>query len=176
MLINFEELENTPWYVVYTIHRNEKKVYSELLKRTIPAFLPLQRVIRLWGGRKKQLDVPLFPNYLFVKLPVHRFWTVRNIPGVVRFVEFNGVPATISNSEIETMKKLVSGDDDITFLETAVTRSSGAPVLIRYGPFSGLTGKLVEIEGKNRFLVEFEVVNRSLLIDIPSSYIETINI
>ncbi|MGB5927061.1 MAG: transcription termination/antitermination NusG family protein, partial [Cyclobacteriaceae bacterium] len=71
----------------------------------IEAFLPLTTVIRQWSDRKKKMTVPLFPNYIFVRLDLKEKYRVLQTDGVVKFVSIQGVPCKIAESEIETIKK-----------------------------------------------------------------------
>ena len=56
------------WYLIYTKPHHEKKVYTRLLERNINAFLPLTKRLRSWNDRKKYIDEPLFPSYVFIYL------------------------------------------------------------------------------------------------------------
>ncbi len=169
------------WYVLYTIPRNEKKVYSELTRREIKAFLPLQKVVRLWGTRKQKLVLPLFPNYLFVSIPRNLFWTVLAVSGVVRFVLYNGAPATIKSAEMEAMQKLLftqgnmaGGDLSYQVEEADLTCRAGEQVQVKSGPFEGLKGKVLQLQGKTKFFIEFEQINRVISVDVCSTLLEKV--
>ena len=54
------------WYAAYTHPRHEKKVAQQLKERDIEHFLPIYRSVRKWKDRRKELDLVLFPGYLFV--------------------------------------------------------------------------------------------------------------
>jgi transcription antitermination factor NusG len=94
-------LEYQPWRVVYTYPQQEKKIFNKLLALGMNAYLPLRKIVKQWSDRKKQLEVPLFPNYLFVKVPdIYRF-RVLAIPGVTRFISFDGRLAAVSDKEMK---------------------------------------------------------------------------
>ena len=78
------------WYAAYTHARHEKKVAQQLEQRGIEHFLPLYRSVRRWKDRRKELDLVLFPGYVFVRVPVSQRLRVLQLPGVSRFVTFNG--------------------------------------------------------------------------------------
>ena len=59
---------STSWYAVYTWARHEKRVKDQLDVRHIPCALPLYRVVRRWSDRRKEVELPLFPSYIFVHL------------------------------------------------------------------------------------------------------------
>lgn len=159
------------WYVIYTLPRNEKKVYSELSKRAVKVFLPLQKVVRQWGPRKQKLEVPLFPNYVFISIPKAMLWSVLSVKGVVRFVSFNGVPAIISNAEIEVVKKIILNNGEVSDRSFF---AAGDHVRVKDGPFTGLEGKVLDVKGTTRFFIEFEQINHVLSIDISPALLEKV--
>src|SRR5271167_3129059 len=56
------------WYALYTCPRHEKCVAQQIEQRSIACFLPLYRSVRRWKDRHKELELALFPGYVFVRL------------------------------------------------------------------------------------------------------------
>jgi transcriptional antiterminator RfaH len=56
------------WYAVYTKSRAEKKLHAQLSDKSINSFLPLRKELKLWSDRKKWVEEPLLPSYLFVQI------------------------------------------------------------------------------------------------------------
>jgi transcription antitermination factor NusG len=54
------------WYAAYTYARHEKQVRRQREEGDIRCFLPLYRSIRRWKDRHKELELVLFPGYIFV--------------------------------------------------------------------------------------------------------------
>ncbi len=160
---------DSPWYVVYTIPKHEKKVYGELNRRAIMAFLPLQKVTRQWRSAKRKVELPLFPNYLFVKITPSMLWSILSITGVVRFISYEGAPAVIKESEIEIIKKLISNNGELI---DQGFYASGERVRVTQGPLDGLEGEIINIRGKDRLVVEFEVIHKVFAVDIPIAFLE----
>src|SRR6185437_7101964 len=84
------------WFAAYTHARHEKKVAQQLEQRGIENFLPLFRSVRRWKDRRKELDLVLFPGYVFVRLALREKLRVLQLPGVLSFVTFNGQPTPLS--------------------------------------------------------------------------------
>src|ERR1700750_845745 len=78
------------WYATYTSPRHEKLVAQQMQARRIDCFLPLYKSVRRWKDRRKHLDLPLFPGYVFVRIAVQDRLRVLGLPGVIQIVSFNG--------------------------------------------------------------------------------------
>jgi transcriptional antiterminator RfaH len=159
------------WYVIYTHANFEKKVYSSLKQRDIICFLPLVKVTRQWSDRKKTIEVPLFPNYLFVYTTVNDKIKILEISKEARYVKFNGAAVTVSDTEINAIKKFMN-DPSVVMDECL----EGDNVKIMDGPFIGLTGIIYEKRGKERFGIKLKSINKFLSVEFNSSSIEKVTL
>ena len=91
------------WYAAHVCSRHEKQVARQLEERRVSYFLPVYRSVRRWKDRRKELDLVLFPGYVFVHLDLKDRLRVLQVPSVVRFVSFNGRPAPLPDDEIEVL-------------------------------------------------------------------------
>jgi hypothetical protein len=82
----------------------EKLVTRHLEHQGLNHFLPVYRSVRRWKDRRKELDMALFPGYVFVKLKLGDRLRVLRAPGAVQFVTFRGQPAAIPDSEIRALE------------------------------------------------------------------------
>src|SRR5216684_6791312 len=92
------------WYAAYTCANHEKRVAKQLEERSVEHFLPLYRSVRRWSDRRVEIDLPLFPGYVFVRLALRDRLCVLQIPSVVRLVGFNGLPTALPDEEMETLR------------------------------------------------------------------------
>src|SRR4029077_9569052 len=98
------------WYAVSVRPRHEKVVTNHLQKQGLNYFLPIYRSIRRWKDRRKELDMVLFPGYVFVHIDLKHRLRVLQLPSVIRFVSFNGHPAPLPEHDIDALRNgLVSG-------------------------------------------------------------------
>src|ERR1700733_4075608 len=97
------------WYAVYTWARHEKRVAEQLEQRQLRNFLPLYRAMHRWKDRRKEVELPLFPSYVFVQLSLQHRLRVLEIPSVVHLVSFQGKPAALPDDEIEKLRQGVNG-------------------------------------------------------------------
>ena len=94
-----------PWYALYTEPRHEKKVAARLQQLGIEIYCPLIVQVRQWSDRKKKVEVPLLPSYVFVKVDSNERERVFQVSGVVRYLYWLGQPAIIKEAEIDMMQK-----------------------------------------------------------------------
>ena len=154
------------WYAIYTRANHEKRVASELHARRFDHFLPLYSSVRRWKDRRVRLDLPLFPGYVFVRLALCDRLPVVQISGVVRLVGFNGVPATLTDTEIEIMR---SGLSVRMRAEPHPFFTPGQRVRMIAGPFRGLEGILKKNKNTLRVVVSLTLIQRSIAVDVDAS-------
>src|SRR5208283_3652202 len=104
-----EAAQSGNWYALYTCPRHEKRVAEQIEQRHISCFLPLYRSVRRWKDRRKELELALFPGYVFVRIAPQNRLHVLKVPGVVRLVTFNGLPSALPESEIESLRRGLAG-------------------------------------------------------------------
>lgn len=154
------------WYAAYTCSRHEKRVAQQLQERGIDHFLPLYRSVRRWKDRKKEIEFVLFPGYIFVRLQLIDRLQVLQLPGVVRFVCFNGQPATLPASDIEALRNGLSQNlraENHPFLNI------GRRVKVIFGPLTGAQGVLVRRRNSSRLVISIEAIMRSVAVEIDEA-------
>jgi len=98
------------WYVLYVRPRQEKQVAQLLKSIGVEVYCPLVKETRQWSDRKKQVEVPLFKSYVFVRLAENNRCKVFEVPGIVRYLFWLGKPAMVRDVEIETIKEWLTND------------------------------------------------------------------
>ena len=98
------------WFVIHTKPRFEKKVEERLLSFGIEAYCPTRKEIRLWGDRKKKVDVPVLPSMVLVRLKEKEVNDVFNINGVVRYMFWLGKRAVVREKEVGILKNYLKGN------------------------------------------------------------------
>ncbi len=161
------------WFAVYTRSRAEKKVQLEFELEEIESYLPLQKKLRQWSDRKKWVESPLIPGYIFVRISRRDYDKVLKTPNVVSYVRFEGTAAIIPDNQIETIKQLLRQHE----MEIEVSYDNfkkGDPVEVMAGPLIGTKGKLVLFKGKKRVAIELEQMNLSLTVEVPLNEIRKV--
>src|SRR5258708_37956460 len=96
------------WFVIYTKPRHEKKVSEQLHKADVSAFLPMMKTLNTWCDRKKYVEMPVFPSYVFVKLPDNQsYYQTLQIHAMLYYLRTGNELATVSETVISTVKMLL---------------------------------------------------------------------
>jgi transcription antitermination factor NusG len=131
----------------------------------------MQSVVREWSDRRKKMVVPLFPNYVFVRLSAVQRHLVLSIAGVTRFVSFCGSPARLSDEEMIVLKTFSEGKMNVDKEEFY---SVGDKVKVVSGALAGMEGMLIERKGNQRFLVRFNSIEQAVSVQISQDVIDKI--
>jgi transcription antitermination factor NusG len=162
------------WYAIYTKSRNEKKVNTLLTEAGIETYLPLVKVLKQWSDRKKWVEEPLFKSYIFVNISSDQYFTVLNIPGVVRYITFERKAVEVPPRQILAIKQFVNEADIPEDFDDLDHLKKGDPVEIFRGSLKGLIGTLVDWHGKQKVRIEIESIGKSILLTVPKSYLKGI--
>lgn len=158
------------WYVIYTKPRHEKSVFSKLNELKIDSFLPMMKRLRNWNDRKKYIDMPLFPSYLFVYLNnVKDYYMGLGTEGVLYFVRTGKVIARIADSVINNIKLIINQGDEVEI--TSSRFQAGQQLFIQDGPLTGLSCEVVDYNEKKKILVRVQLIQRNILVSLPSEYL-----
>jgi transcription antitermination factor NusG len=160
------------WYALYTYPRAEKQVNQRLTEDKFETFLPLQKTFRTWSDRKKLIEKPLLPSYVFVRTTPRTFHQVYQIQGAVRFVSFEGSAVAIPQKQIDNMRLLVNSDARIEV--TSENFEKGDNVEVTSGSLVGLTGELIRIGNKNRVVIRIDRLDQNLVVKIPKAFLRKI--
>jgi transcription antitermination factor NusG len=154
------------WHVAYTFPKSERKAYDSLQRIGVDSFVPMHYVLRKWSDRIKKLEMPLFPNYIFIYLVASERHDVLKTPEIVRYVCFDGKPAIVSDTLVDSLKKISTAELEVSDLRIGI---GGVPVRIVEGPFAGSEGLLVKKNGRSRFVVRVKSLQSSVSLEISAS-------
>ncbi|MCK5537827.1 MAG: UpxY family transcription antiterminator [Bacteroidales bacterium] len=154
------------WYAIYTKPRAEKKTNERLLSFGVETYFPLTKVIRQWSDRKKMVELPLFSSYLFVKIGLREYETVRRVDGVVNFVYYLNKPAKIREKEIKAIEDFLGKTEhnSIEFMPLDEVR-------ITSGILVGKNGIIQKI-GKNKVILLIGELGTVIKAELSKSILE----
>ena len=161
------------WYAVRTRSRHEKLVAKQLETQGIESFLPVVTQSREWSDRRKQVEMPLFSGYAFLRMIHSSDERVRVLrtQGVVSFVGVHGTGTPIPDHQIEDIKTLVTSK--ISYEERPFLRV-GQRVRVRGGALDGIQGILVAENGDRSLVISVEPIQRSLCVRVAGYEVEAV--
>lgn len=159
------------WYALYTVVRHEKTVNSTLADQNIETFLPLREVLSQWNDRRKRVQLPLFPGYLFVNISLQDRWNVLNACGVVRILGVNGTPIPVPVEQIEAVKRLL--ESNLRY-DTYYYFTQGTEVVVIKGPLQGMVGRILERRGNYRLIFSVDMIHRSVSVEVDIRDVELV--
>jgi len=165
------EFAEPHWYVAHTSANHEKRVTQQLLERSVENFLPLYDSVRRWKDRRMQVQLPLLPGYVFVRLPLRDRLKVLQVPGVARLISFNGQPAALPDNEIEALR---AGLATRLRVEPHPYLTVGRRVRVKHGPLEGVEGILIRKKNAYRVVLSLDLIMRSASVEVDANDLERI--
>jgi len=102
--------QNSKWHVLYTKPRHEIKALERLAQNGFEVYCPMKTTLKQWSDRKKKVSEPLLPSYIFIKTTEKNRPQPLKDPSVLNYIFWLGKPAIVRDSEIDTLKGIVSRD------------------------------------------------------------------
>ncbi|MGH9865425.1 MAG: UpxY family transcription antiterminator [Candidatus Acidiferrales bacterium] len=160
------------WYAAYTCANHEKRVAGQFSGRGVEHFLPLYETVHRWKDRRMRLELPLFPSYIFVHLPLRERLRVLQVPGVVRLVGFGDHAAPLPADEIEMLRNGLSGEFKA---KPHPYLTAGRRMRITSGPLAGMEGILMRQKSNFRLVLSINLIMRSIVVDVDAADIQPLN-
>ena len=153
------------WYAGSTAARHEKRVAEHFSQRGVEHFLPVYHAVHRWNNGRHRVSLPLFPGYIFVRIPLQERLRVLEVPGFVRLVGFNALPQPLPECEIRKMQEaLVQG----VMAEPYPYLTIGTRVEVRNGPLAGMTGILLRRQNKYRVVISVDLIMQSMVVEVAA--------
>jgi transcriptional antiterminator NusG len=165
-MISAERAETQRWYAVWTRSRHEQVVRTQLDEKQVTAFLPTMTRWSRWKDRKKQIDVPLFPGYVFARFEPGERLAVLKCSGVVSIVSFNGEPAPVPDHEIESIRTLVASTLPY---DPCPTIKTGTLVEVSHGPLKGVIGRLTRKGTQSRLILSVDLIGQAVSVQVDAA-------
>ena len=162
------------WYALYTRSRHEKRVDAALRERSFEAYLPLVARLRQWHDRKKVIEFPMFPSYVFARTSLRDLPAALSTPGVATVIRFDGRPVAISSEEMANVRRFAEALGEAgTDAHLCPLVSVGQRVRVVSGPFAGVEGTVLEQRARRATIqVGIGAIQQALRVELPVESIE----
>ena len=177
MLINNDgpsfagENSSCQWFAAYTTPRHEKHAAEMLTERGIETFLPLYRIARQW---KKScpvvLELPLFPTYIFVRVPRQARGAVLRTPGVLSIVGSPKEAWALPDVEIEALRRGMQTRK----VEPHPYLKVGEKVRVKSGVMAGVEGILIRKKNEFRVVLTLDAIMQSVSVEVDADDLESV--
>jgi transcription antitermination factor NusG len=155
--------QSARWYALRTRSRHEKLVRDQLGKQGIEQLLPTVKRLSQWKDRKKEIEVPLFSGYCFVRFGLDAKLPVQKVSGVVEIVGSGSQPEPIPDDEIEALRTLMSS---VLPYDPHPYLHEGMAVEVVRGPLQGVRGILLRKEKRHRLVVGVRLIQQAAAVEI----------
>lgn len=162
------------WYAIRVKSNFEFKVFEQLEELQYNVFLPTYAKTSLRKDRKKILNKPLFPGYIFIRCILeHKVkLAIYKVRGFHKFLEVSGRPVPIPDEEIKQIRIVVKSDLLVKSLKGLI---AGDPIKVIQGPLIGIAGTYItEDQEKMKFYVNVSFLDRVLEVELESCMFERI--
>jgi transcription antitermination factor NusG len=164
--------ENHRWFALCVRSQYEKNVAATLRSKGYEDFLPLYRCRRRWSDRFKELELPLFPGYVFCCFDINHRLPILLTPGVMLIVGSGKIPVPVDDNEIAALKSIVKSRfqaEPWPFLQI------GQTVRIEQGSLEGVEGILLALKKPNRLVVSVTLLQRSVAVEIDEDWAKPVS-
>ena len=156
------------WYALRVQSRLSSLASTTLRGKGYEEFLPLYRARRRWSDRIKELELPLFPGYLFCRFDVSdRLMPILTTPGVIGILGAGKTPVPVDIEEIEAIRAILRSG--LAAQPWPLLRV-GAKVYIERGPLAGLEGIVINTDKVYRLIVSVSMLQRSVAVEIDREW------
>src|SRR5216684_2776282 len=161
-----------PWFAILARTGREKNATLLLENAGYECYLPVSKFTRRWSDRVKEVEVPLFPGYLFCRMNANNRLPVLMTPGVIQIVGVGKTPIPVEEQEIAAIQRVgKSGLPTMPWPYLEV----GHAVRIEDGPLRGMTGIVVKIKSGLKLVLSVSLLQRSVAVEVDRSWVSSVH-
>jgi transcriptional antiterminator RfaH len=161
------------WYAVYTRPHAETKALEHLLHQGYQAYLPRYRTWVSHARRRRLVQRPLFPRYLFAGLDraTTRWRPILSTAGIADIVRAGDEPAPVPCDIVAAIREReAAGSFDCTIAQRSLRL--GELVRVTTGAFEDMVGRLVELRDHDRVVVLLDLLGRAVRAQLRAEAVE----
>lgn len=162
------ECPSSRWYALYVRSHHERVVESALRGKGYAAFSPFYRTRRRRVDRTVEIEIPLFPGYVFCRFDLNKRLPILVTPGIVGIAPANR-PEPVEETEISSIRTLALSGLPVqpwTFLPP------GQRIRLQDGPLAGAEGIFLRVKDEYRLLVSVSLLQRVVSVVIEKDAVE----
>jgi transcriptional antiterminator RfaH len=157
------------WWIAHTKARFEKAFAFDMLRRGTGYFLPLIERVKVSGGKKRRVMLPLFPSYVFFcgdSDDRYAALATNRLCRVIETIDQEGLLTELSGLELALTRKAV--------LDPYPFAAVGRRCRVRGGPFEGIEGLVIERDGPTRLVLQVKMLGQGASMEIDADLLEAV--
>jgi transcriptional antiterminator RfaH len=157
------------WYALCVRPRYEKLAATMLANKGYEHLLPLYKCRRRRPDRYKEIQLPIFPGYLFCQFNLSARLPILTTPGILHVVGCGRIPTPIDQAEMEAIRRLAGSclqAEPWPYLEV------GQKVCVQDGPLKGTVGILLAVKNTHRLLLSVTLLQRAVAVEIDRDWVK----
>ena len=162
------EVRTGRWYALYVRSRHEKVVETGLRGKGYPAFSPFYRTKLMRVDRIAEVDVPLFPGYVFCNFDSGKRLPILTTPGIVGVVGPGNRPEPIEDHGIASIRTIALSGRPVQpwpFLR------AGQRIRLQAGPLVGAEGIFLCVKNEYHLVVSITLLQRAVSVVIEREHV-----
>jgi transcription antitermination factor NusG len=158
--------------VIWAESRAEKKVEKRIVDLGLASWLPTVKERRRWSDRWKEVEIPLFPGYLFAQASNADWSRILRVPGVLTVITEKGRPAMLAHSFIESLREAISRHGAVPEpVDEPVAYEPGDEVIVQEGALRGVRGVVRERKSRRQLVVWVSEIGRGVAFTIGAAQV-----
>jgi transcription antitermination factor NusG len=154
------------WFALQVKPRHERTTALAIRQKGYQELVPAYLSRRKWSDREKDIELPLFPGYIFCCFDADIRAPVLTTPGVRRIV------GAVEEHEISALKRLAilgARAEPWPYLE------AGAKIRLQAGPLAGVEGIVLAVKDARRLLISVTLLQRSVAIEVDPRWLPPVS-
>ena len=159
------------WYALFVRSRHEKTVENSLRSKRYNVFSPSYRMKRKRVDRIAEIEVALFPGYVFCPFDPSKRLPILMTPGVVEVVGRGNRPEPVDDTEIASIRTLALAGCSVQpwpFLRL------GQQIRMQSGPLTGIEGIFLRDQDADHLVVCVTLLQRAVSVVIEKDSVSPV--
>lgn len=163
------------WFALYVQVNHEKEVQKRVEQKTVECYLPL---LECWSkrlDRRKRIQKPLFPGYIFVHTILDNYTNVQILktPGAISILKSSEGPLPIPPYQIDSLKKVLGSTATVSLYPYL---KEGDRIEVVRGPLVGCVGVLIrQNQNRGTLVISVDIIQRSVSVELNMEDIKPIH-
>lgn len=163
------EIPAKAWYLLQCKSRQDGRALEHLLRQGFECFAPTLTAQTIRAGKLREIEQPLFPGYLFIRMGETDSWlSLRSTRGVNRVVAFCGQPCRVQDLIIDQLRERCAGVPAVPVFKP------GDPVQVKIGDYNDVDAIFLSMDGEDRVMLLLNLLNREQQIQVRLASIQPV--